>query len=173
VKVDLLRDVAKPVVSGLGITAKRAFHKKVTISYPDEQREQYPRTRWRHFLTRYEDGLEKCIGCSLCAGACPARCIYVEAAENTEEQRFSPGERYAARYEINMLRCIFCGYCQEACPTGAIVLRKNFELADYEREDFIYTKEQLLEKHPGEAEEPYVSVFLRDREEPEAAKKSS
>ena len=101
-----------------------------------------------HFLTRYDNGLEKCIGCSLCAGACPARCIYVQAAENTDETRFSPGERYAAKYEINMIRCIFCGYCQDACPTGAIVLRKDFELADYSRDDFLYTKEMLLESAP-------------------------
>jgi NADH-quinone oxidoreductase subunit I len=103
----------------------------------------------------YDDGLEKCIGCSLCAGACPAKCINVVAEENTDEARFSPGERYAVRYEINMLRCIFCGYCQEACPTTAIVLRQDFELASYTREENIYTKEMLLEKYPGEADECY------------------
>ena len=119
-----------------------------TIQYPEERREQFPRTRWRHVLTRYDNGLEKCIGCSLCAGACPARCIYVQAAENTDENRVSPGERYATKYEINMLRCIFCGYCQDACPTGAIVLRKDFELAEYTRESALYTKEMLLEPLP-------------------------
>ena len=149
----LWRDVAKPILIGLRITFKRLWHPKVTVGYPEQKRELYPRTRWRHFLTRYENGLEKCIGCSLCAGACPAKCINVVSAENTDEERYSPGERYAVRYEINMLRCIFCGYCQEACPTGAIVLRQNFELADYKVEDFIYTKEMLLEKHPGEADE--------------------
>ncbi|MBL8064269.1 MAG: NADH-quinone oxidoreductase subunit NuoI [Chthonomonadaceae bacterium] len=147
---EVFRDVAKPILAGFGITAKRLVQqvtegKGVTVQYPEERREQFGRTRWRHVLTRYDSGLEKCIGCSLCAGACPAKCIYVEAAENTDEDRKSPGERYAARYEINMLRCIFCGYCQEACPTGAIVLRKDFELANYEREDFVYTKEMLLE----------------------------
>ncbi len=157
--VDLMKGVVKPILAGFGITARRLKNKKVTIQYPEDMREQFTRTRWRHFLTRYEGGLERCIGCSLCAGACPARCIYVEAAENTDEARFSPGERYAVRYEINMIRCIFCGYCQEACPTGAIVLRKNFELADYKRESFIYTKEMLLEKYSGEAEEPFKGQF--------------
>lgn len=157
--VDVYKHVIKPVLAGFGITRRRLKNKKVTIMYPEEIREQYPRTRWRHFLTRYEGGLERCIGCSLCAGACPARCIYVEAAENTDTERYSPGERYAVRYEINMIRCIFCGYCQEACPTGAIVLRKNFELADYKREDFIYTKERLLEKFPGEAELPFHGQY--------------
>jgi NADH-quinone oxidoreductase subunit I len=157
--VNLLRDVVKPIVSGFGITAKRLKVKKVTVMYPEQRREQYPRTRWRHFLTRYESGLERCIGCSLCAGACPARCINVVAAENTDEARFSPGERYAVRYEINMIRCIFCGYCQDACPTGAIVLRKNFELADYKREDFIYTKEMLLESYPGECDAPWYGEY--------------
>ncbi len=141
----LLKDVVQPIVTGFGITGRRTFRKKVTVQYPEERREQFARTRWRHVLTRYDSGLERCIGCSLCAGACPARCIYVEAAENTDQDRRSPGERYANRYEINMLRCIFCGYCQEACPTGAIVLRSDFELANYEREDFIFTKEMLLE----------------------------
>lgn len=154
---ELIRDVARPIIAGFGITAKRLANPKVTVQYPDQLREQYPRTRWRHFLTRYDNGLERCIGCSLCAGACPARCIFVEAAENTDEARYSPGERYAVRYEINMIRCIFCGYCQDACPTGAIVLRKDFELADYKREDFIYTKEMLLEEYPGQSDEPHTS----------------
>jgi len=140
-----------------------------TVQYPEEKREQFPRTRWRHMLTRYDDGLEKCIGCSLCAGACPARCIYVEAAENTDEKRFSPGERYAARYEINMLRCIFCGYCQDACPTGAIVLRKDFELADYTRDDFLFTKEMLLEPAPVLNLIP-LSAASAPRREPAEAK---
>ncbi len=142
---EVLRDVAKPILAGFGLTGRRLAAEKVTVNYPEEHREQYVRTRWRHVLTRYDSGLEKCIGCSLCAGACPARCIFVLAAENTDTNRRSPGERYAERYEINMLRCIFCGYCQDACPTGAIVLRKDFELSNYERKDFIYTKEMLLE----------------------------
>ena len=142
---------AKAIATGMGITLKHYVLQQTklrpteSLQYPEERREQYPRTRWRHVLSRYDNGLEKCIGCSLCAGACPARCINVEAAENTDENRVSPGERYAARYEINMLRCIFCGYCQDACPTGAIVLRKDFELADSNRDDFLYTKEMLLE----------------------------
>lgn len=146
--MNLFKQVIKPMVSGLTITRKRLSRDKVTVQYPEERREQFPRTRWRHVLTRYDSGLERCIGCSLCAGACPARCIYVQAAENTDTERYSPGERYAVRYEINMLRCIFCGYCQEACPTGAIVLRKDFELANFHREQFIYTKEMLLEPMP-------------------------
>ena len=91
---EVFRDVAQPIIAGFGITARRLKTEKVTIQYPEERREQFPRTRWRHVLTRYDSGLERCIGCSLCAGACPAKCIYVEAAENTDEARFSPGERY-------------------------------------------------------------------------------
>ncbi len=143
--VDLLEDVIKPLMTGFGVTAKRLIRRKVTEMYPEQRPNQYPRTRWRHMLLRHDDGLEKCIGCSLCAGACPAKCIYVDAAENTDQERYSPGERYAKRYEINLLRCIFCGYCQDACPTGAIVLRNDFELANEKREQFIYTKEMLLE----------------------------
>lgn len=161
---------AKALMTGMGITLRHYNEQLLqkepveTVQYPEERREQFPRTRWRHVLTRYDDGLEKCIGCSLCAGACPARCIYVEAAENTDENRFSPGERYAARYEINMIRCIFCGYCQDACPTGAIVLRKDFELADYTRDDFLYTKEMLLEPAPLSATIPTSAIGVIERE---------
>ena len=105
----------------------------------------YPRFRGRHKLHRFEDtGLEKCVGCSLCAAACPADCIRVVAAENTPENRVSAGERYAAVYEINLSRCIFCGYCEVACPFDAITMGHDYEMSDYNRSDLIFTKEMLL-----------------------------
>jgi NADH-quinone oxidoreductase subunit I len=116
-----------------------------TVEYPEEKLAVYPRFRGRHKLHRFEDtGLEKCVGCSLCAAACPADCIRVVAAENTPEHRVSPGERYAAVYEINMSRCIFCGYCEIACPFDAITMGHDYELSDYDRSDLIFTKEMLL-----------------------------
>jgi len=130
---------------GMFTTWKSMLEKPVTIQYPEQKRPVRPRFKGRHTLKRYEDGLEKCIGCALCAAACPADAIFVEAAENTDERRFSPGERYASTYEINMLRCIFCGYCEDACPTEAIVLGDNYELSFLTRGSSIYTKETLLE----------------------------
>ncbi|MEY3149075.1 MAG: hypothetical protein RL029_349, partial [Actinomycetota bacterium] len=98
----------------------------------------------RHQLNRYEDGLEKCIGCELCAWACPADAIYVEGENNTEENRMSPGERHAKVYQINYLRCIFCGLCIEACPTRALTMTNEYEIADDKREKLIWEKEDLL-----------------------------
>jgi NADH-quinone oxidoreductase subunit I len=136
------------LVRGLGTTLKSMFEKPVTYQYPEQKRKVRPRFKGRHVLKRYDNGLEKCIGCSLCAAACPADAIFVEASENTDEKRFSPGERYASTYEINMLRCIYCGYCEDACPTEAIVLGDNYELSFYDRRSAIYTREMLLEPVP-------------------------
>jgi NADH-quinone oxidoreductase subunit I len=144
--------VLDPVVqlwNGLWTTLKMMFERPVTVQYPEEKREVRPRFRGRHVLKRYDNGLEKCIGCSLCAAACPADAIFVEAAENTDERRFSPGERYASTYEINMIRCIFCGYCEDACPTEAIILGDNYELSFFDRRSAIYTKDMLLESVPS------------------------
>ena len=132
------------LMKGLSITLSHFFKKPVTLKYPDVKMKMYPRFRGLHELHRYENGLERCVCCGLCAAVCPADAIYMEAAENTPALRFSAGERYAKRYEIDMLRCIFCGYCEEACPEDAIFLGHNFELSDYSRDAFIYSKEQLL-----------------------------
>ena len=133
------------IIKGMATTLKNMGKKPTTVSYPEEERELPPRFRGRHVLHRYDNDMERCVGCYLCAGACPANAIYIEADENTEENRVSPGERYAKVFDVNMLRCIFCGYCQAACPTGAITLENTYKLASYYPEDLVYHKEMLLE----------------------------
>lgn len=137
--------MAMEMLKGLATTLKELGRKPTTVSYPEEKRELPARFRGRHVLHRYESGLERCVGCFLCAGACPADAIYIEADENSEENRVSPGERYARVFDVNLLRCIFCGYCEQACPTGAITLENIYELSSMRPEDLVFHKEQLLE----------------------------
>ncbi len=113
-------------------------------------------------LNRYPDGLEKCIGCELCAGVCPARCIYVRGKENPLDDPVSPGERFGFVYEINMLRCIFCAVCVEACPTGAITMTHLFEMSVKNRQDAIYTKNELVMDPDGSVPHPQPDSVLID-----------
>jgi len=135
----------RETLRGLRTTFARIPEGPITVQYPEEKTPVFPRFRGRHRLHRFEDtGLEKCVGCSLCAAACPADCIRVVAAENTPQMRVSAGERYAAVYEINLSQCIFCGYCEIACPFDAITMGHDYELSDHSRSDLIFTKEMLL-----------------------------
>ncbi len=141
-------------VAGYGVTFSSMFRKVVTEQYPFEPARVQPRFHGRHQLNFYPDGLEKCIGCELCAWACPADAILVEAASNTPDEQYSPGERYGRVYQINYLRCIFCGFCIEACPTRALTMGNDFELAEYERIADIYDKDMLMADLPKGAVAP-------------------
>jgi NADH-quinone oxidoreductase subunit I len=131
------------LLEGFGITGKQVGH-VVTVPYPTVKRPKPERFHGRHVLNRYEDGMEKCIGCELCAGVCPAKCIYVRGKDNPPDAPVSPGERYGFVYEINYLRCIHCDLCVEACPTEAITESKLFEFSFTNRQDAIYTRDELI-----------------------------
>ncbi len=156
---EVLKAVINSVIKtpqGLLITLKHLVKKPVTLDYPKRKKPMAPRYRGKHYLERYDDGTERCVCCGLCAAACPADAIYMEPEEN------ETGERRARVYEINLLRCIFCGFCEEACPEEAIFLGQEYEFSDYERNSFIYTKEQMLVPHPRK-DNPFKRMFRRVR----------
>jgi NADH-quinone oxidoreductase subunit I len=137
------------IMKGLSITLGHIFKKKSTTQYPEEKRSFSPVFRGLHILNRDEQGRERCTACGLCAVACPAEAITMEAAERKPDEKHKyREEKYAARYEINMLRCIFCGACEEACPKDAIYLSETVMPANYTRESFIYKKEDMLIPNP-------------------------
>lgn len=155
--MSVLNDVVRgtiQIAEAMGVTLKHLARRPVTVEYPEEPAAVFPRYRGRHMLRRYDNGLERCIGCCLCEAACPTGTILVEAAENDPENPVSPGERYAKAYEINLLRCVFCGDCEEACPTEAIVLTQAIPVAERARRSFILTKKELLEP-------PEFNVIIR------------
>ena len=128
------------ITKGLSLTLKHLVGKKITMQYPEEKWEKPEGYRGLHKLTTDDQGRAKCVACYMCATACPAECITIEAAEAPWADR----EKHAKRFEIDMLRCIFCGMCVEACPEDAIVMTERSELAAESRAELIYTKEMLL-----------------------------
>ena len=155
-----------------GRTARRSGQDHDPTADDDQKSPKPERLHGRHVLNRYADGMEKCIGCELCAGVCPAKCIYVRGADNDPEEPTSPGERFGFIYEINYLRCIHCDLCVEACPTEAITASKLFEFSFTTRTDAIYTKDELLVDDDGrpqrlpwedwrDGEEEFTSGWMR------------
>ena len=146
--MQVLKDIAA-IAKEMCVTFREMFQPTVVENYPDgpgplKGAKFEERFRGVHVLQRDENGLEKCVACFLCAAACPSNCIYIEAAENTAEQRISGAERYAKVYNIDYNRCIFCGYCVEACPTDAITHGHGFEIATLNATNLVYRKEQML-----------------------------
>jgi NADH-quinone oxidoreductase subunit I len=152
-------------IAGFAVTFRQIFKRKLTTQYPEQKRVKPQRFHGRHVLNRYPDGMEKCIGCELCAGVCPARCIYVRGEDNPPDDPVSPGERFGFVYEINMLRCIFCAMCVEACPTEAITMTHLFEMSVGSRDDAIYTKSELVMDPDGSVPHPEPASVLIDLDE--------
>ena len=119
------------------------FRRRETIQYPEERIVPPPRFRGRIILSRDPDGQERCVACYLCSAACPVDCIALQATEDEH------GRRYPAFFRINFSRCILCGFCEEACPTYAIQLTNDFEFGEYDRQNMVYEKEDLLISGPG------------------------
>lgn len=155
---------------GLSITFRNLLEKPVTKQYPEEKRQVPNRTRGRHVLHRYEDGLERCVGCLLCQGTCPAGAIYIEPEENSKDNPVSKGERHARVFDVDLLRCIYCGHCELACPTNAITLENNTAIAGFSRESLLMHKEDLLE--PAGKATLGTTVYW-DPEPPEEIKKNT
>ena len=147
------------IFKGMAITFVHLFKRKATIKYPEQKRPFSPVFRGLHILNRDEEGRERCTACGLCAVSCPAEAITMEGAERKKgEEHLYKEEKYAAKYEINMLRCIFCGLCEEACPKDAIYLTETFAPANFQRQTFIYGKQDLLIPDPIKEPELYAKA---------------
>jgi NADH-quinone oxidoreductase subunit I len=159
--------VIRPFLLGFATTFKHLFKKPITVNYPDEKFPMFPKYRGKQVLMRDENGLEKCVACGLCSVACPADAIYLEAAEN--DGTVQAGPRYASVYQIHKTRCIFCGYCEEACPVGAIFMGKDYELAVYSKDDFVWDKADLLVPASTTAATATRSTWLHNLGRPASA----
>ena len=141
------------LISGMALTLRYFFRRKVTLNYPHEKGPLGPRFRGEHALRRYPNGEERCIACKLCEAICPAQAITIEAEPRAD------GSRRTTRYDIDMVKCIYCGLCEEACPVDAIVEGPNFEYATETREELLYDKEKLLAN--GDRWETEIAERLR------------
>src|ERR1044071_5253086 len=159
------------ILKTLWLVFLHAFHKRETIQYPDEKVVLPPRYRGRIILSRDPDGGERCVACYLCAVACPVDCIALQATQDEH------GRRYPEFFRINFSRCIFCGFCEDACPTYAIQLTPNLEMSDYNRQNMVYEKENLLingtGKYPGYNYWRVAGVKIGGKEKGEAEREAT
>ncbi|MBV8201968.1 MAG: NADH-quinone oxidoreductase subunit I [Acidobacteria bacterium] len=138
-----------PLVGGLLVTLRHFLRNLFrpgampTIKYPEERRRYGHRFRGHHILTTRPDGSVRCVACFLCAQACPAECIHIEAGEHPDVNI----EKYPAVYEIDMLRCVFCGYCVDACPEEAIIMSNNYDMAYFNRDQTVVGKADLMKPY--------------------------
>lgn len=153
------------LIKGMAFTLKTFFFTKpVTRRYPNKVKiYAQPGFRGLHALAKDEDGRMKCVGCGLCGAYCPSQCIHIYTTEGEDHKKV------VDRYEVDVLRCIFCGFCVEACPFGAITLTEHYEYAAYKKEDFLMTKEKLLDNWDkymsGENGRRYFLDFWRPKSE--------
>jgi NADH-quinone oxidoreductase subunit I len=124
-----------------------------TIPYPDIKPEIPRDYRSKHRLMKRPDGSPRCVACFMCATACPAKCIYIEAGEATDGRI----EKTPVRFDIDHLLCVFCGLCVEACPVDAIRMdTKDASFVHGSRKEFLATMDQMLAWNPKDYPETDV-----------------
>jgi len=127
-------------VKGFGVTLKRAFMPKITIQYPEEQRDQAPRFRGLPSLRADPDtGEALCVACGLCARICPTSCLDMHVIASEE------GDRELGEFILRSGRCMFCGLCAQVCPVDAITMSAEYELSVLDRDGMVYTKTELAQ----------------------------
>jgi NADH-quinone oxidoreductase subunit I len=138
--VDLVKKAAfVDILRGMSVTGTYFVVDKVTVEYPKEKLQTYPRFRGIHALiTDPATGDAKCVACMLCPTICPSQCIHVEGEE------LSGGRSHARSFDLDLSRCIFCGLCEEVCPVAAIVMTRFYEGSTFDKRDFLLTKEMLM-----------------------------
>lgn len=125
-------------LQSIWLTFLHMFRKRVTYQYPENKAPLPARWRGRIILSRDPEGAERCVACYLCAVTCPVDCISLQATQDEY------GRRYPEFFRINFSRCIFCGFCEDACPTYSIQLIPDYEMSEYNRQNMVYEKEDLL-----------------------------
>ncbi len=128
------------LAKGLALTFKTLFRPRITLQYPEEKKVMYDRWRGRPYLTKADNGQERCIACHICAQRCPAQAIKITSGKREDNSRFP------VRFELDLGRCIFCSFCAQSCPKDAIRMSHAYELAVGEKGALVLSKENLLER---------------------------
>ena len=114
----------KGLLTGMSVTWKHLWGKKETFCYPEEKLPMTDNFRGGNLAMDWR----VCIGCSMCANACPNKALDLTIVQDAKKKR------HMKSYIHKSGRCLYCNLCVEVCPVKTLVWDKDYAISTWSKE---------------------------------------